>query len=100
MKSADHMIYNKIPIFRGNLIGCGIKRFSRSGATTNDQLPTVGATLATLGTHCLTAAHFDTSFVDPLRFHLFLANLSLEILKHHSPTLGGPLLRYVRYVRY
>ncbi|ACX83613.1 RNA-dependent RNA polymerase [Hapavirus ngaingan] len=87
MVSADFLSYGKTPIFRGVIKGLDPKRWSRVNCTTNDQLPSIGNTLATVSTNALTVSHFSNSPLNAMRLHNLFGNIVVTIILHWNPAL-------------
>lgn len=66
LQSADLLIYGKVPIYRGNIMGLDNKRFSRISCVSNDQIPTIGNIMSTVTINLLTVTHFSSSPIEPM----------------------------------
>ncbi|ADB88761.1 RNA polymerase, partial [Durham virus] len=96
MQSADFLIYGKVPIYRGNVLLPEAKRWSRVNCVTNDQLPTFGNIMATVGSTALTVSHFSTSFRDPIILYNWLGNFARILLEMYSPIVNHPVTSLVQ----
>lgn len=87
LQSADMLIYGKIILYRGNIVSLIEKRLARITCTTNDQLPTMGNTLSTAATNCLTIAHYSKTSIPIVIHYNWVGNFVRNILELHNPAL-------------
>ena len=97
LQSADLLVYGKVPIFRGNIMGLDNKRYSRISCVSNDQIPTIGNIMSTVTTNLLTVSHFSSSPVEPMRQHNFFGNLNRIMIEEHDPVLQDNIKSYFKY---
>nr|AXF38754.1 MAG: RNA-dependent RNA polymerase [Shelduck rhabdovirus] len=92
VQSCDFLVYGKVPIFRGNLLLPESKRWSRINCVSNDQIPSLGSILGTVGSTALGVSHFSSNYIDPLIKYNFFINLSRVLLEWWNPLLGRSVL--------
>ncbi|APG78803.1 RNA-dependent RNA polymerase [Wuhan pillworm virus 2] len=86
LKSAEVLVYGKVPVVRGNVLGMDSKRYSRISCVNNDQIPSIGSIMASVGTNILTASHFSTSPRKHIEHFNFYCNLVLTLIEDFNPT--------------
>lgn len=85
--SADMLVYGKVIVFRGNILGLETKRFSRVTCITNDQLPSLANVLSTVSTNALTVAQQSGSIVQPILSYCFFGLFCSAISRFYNPLL-------------
>nr|WAK77058.1 MAG: RNA-dependent RNA polymerase [Rhabdoviridae sp.] len=93
--SSDYLTYGKVPVFRGCIQPHEVKRYSRITCIPNDQIPSIGNSISTVGTSALTVAQFSSSLLGPMVCYACFGYLVLSLHLFHSPLLQGPLRDYV-----
>nr|UYL95634.1 MAG: RNA-dependent RNA polymerase [Tongren Rhabd tick virus 3] len=93
--SSDYLTYGKVPVFRGCIQPHEVKRYSRITCIPNDQIPSIGNSISTVGTSSLTVAQFSSSLLGPMICYACFGYLVLSLHLFHSPLLQGPLRQYI-----
>ncbi|AZL49339.1 RNA-dependent RNA polymerase [Charleville virus] len=88
MQSIGYLNYGKIVIIKGVIYPIITKRVSRINALSNDQLPTMGNILSTVGSNILTISHFHINIYVGIRFYNFFINLTRKIWEMYDCILG------------
>lgn len=96
LQPADFLIYGKVPIFRGNIMGIESKRWARVTCVTNDQLPTLANTMSTINSNALTVAHFATSPLNAIVHYNFVGNFARNLLELHNPAIRNSPKRVIK----
>lgn len=95
LTSSDYLTYGKVPVVRGCIQPHEIKRYARVTCIPNDQIPSLGNSLSTVGTSSLTVAQFDVSILEPLICYVVFGFLVVQLHLFHSPLLNGPMRPHV-----
>nr|QYW06855.1 MAG: polymerase [Bole Tick Virus 2] len=90
--SSDYLTYGKVPVFRGCIQPHAIKRYSRVTCIPNDQIPSIGNSISTVGTSAITVAQFSKSILGPWICYILFGYMVLRLHMYHSPLLKGSLL--------
>lgn len=67
------------------------KKLSRVMCITNDQLPTLANTLATVSTNCLKIAHFSPDPLNAIVTYNWIGNFVRNVVDSHNPGLRTSL---------
>ncbi|AJN08917.1 L protein, partial [Ekpoma virus 1] len=96
MQSIAYLSYGKVPIFKGNILGLPLKRWSRVTYCSNDQVPSASTLLSSVSTSALAVCHFSRRPHDAIAGYHVLGLLTLNLLQLHNPAIRGDPRRYLR----
>lgn len=91
LQSAQVMVYGKVILINGSIIGLPEKRMSRCLCTTNDQVPSLGTVSGTVVTNLLTVCHYANDVVNSMFQYNWVGNFARILLERHNPAIRGPL---------
>lgn len=91
LQSAQVMVYGKVILINGSIVGLPEKLLSRCLCTTNDQVPSLGTVSGTVVTNLLTVCHFLNNPVNSMIQYNWIGNFARILLEQHNPAIRGPL---------
>ncbi|AVM87303.1 L protein [Hainan black-spectacled toad rhabdovirus] len=103
MQSIGYLNYGKIVIIKGVIYPVTTKRVSRINALSNDQLPTMGNVLSTVGSNILTISHFHPNIYIGIKLYNFFINYSRRVWEIYDCILGdrpGNIMKVVDQFEY
>ncbi|UAU42893.1 polymerase [Ouango virus] len=92
MVSSEFLNYGKVPVYRGNVCGLKMKRWSRVNCFSNDNLPNLSNVLSTVSSTALSVSHFSVSPVDPIYNYNFFGNMMKKLLEIFNPCIGDKII--------
>lgn len=86
--SAELLVYGKIPIYRGKIIALETKRWARVSSVTNDQIPSLSTSLASVTTSSIAVCQHSDDPIEVLYQYAFLGSFVISLLSYYNPIVG------------
>lgn len=86
--SSELLVYSKIPVYRGKVIGLETKRWSRVSSVTNDQIPSMANSVASAVTSAIAVCQYSDNPIEVMNQFSFFGCFVLSLSSYYNPIVG------------